>query len=192
MSETDHPASEISYEDSLPLRWHAGAPLPGSGEWARLAQEAEETLRALLFLDSVAPEGTDDEAGGPEIQRLELKLNLVLDLVAQLIHLQSPMPPARTVCISAQTLIWTTDEAAPQGEGVVEIYLAPRHPRSLKLPARIREVSGPANNLRVIADWVGLAQAVVQSLEKIIFRQHRRAIALRRRAAAASADAPAG
>lgn len=183
MSDIDHPASEISYEDMLPLRWHARLPARDGGEWIRLAMEAEETLRGILSLDSAAPESADDEIDSAEIQRLEWKLNLVLDLVAHLIRLQSPMPPARRVCISAQALQWTTDEAPPPGEGLVEIHLSPRYPRGLMLPAAVTEVTGSPGELRVTAHWVGLSQAMFESLEKLIFRQHRRGVALRRKAA---------
>jgi len=164
-------------EDRLPLHWRA---LDTPGVSPSLQLSNEETLHVILSLDEHHAEAGDENPEfAHEVQRLETKINLILELVSQVLACQLQLPEALPLRLSAHEIEWETTNAPAVGSAVlIETYVCPRYPRPLFLPATIKESSG----VRVRAVFNDLGEPVQDLLEKLIFRHHRRLIAATRRA----------
>ena len=163
-------------EDRLPLRWRV-AEAPSVAPPLQLSNE--ETLRVILSLDEHHVEASDENPEfAHEVQRLETKINLILELVSQVLARQLQLPESLPVRLSAQEIEWETATAPAVGSAVlIEAYVCPRYPRPLFLPATVKDSS--SGRVRAVFDELG---APVQDLlEKLIFRHHRRLIAAARR-----------
>lgn len=178
MTETPTPAGTgLTLDERLPVRWRADSP----GELAALRHANEDTLRTILSLDDHHVELPEESVElAHELQRLESKLNLVLELMSRVLARQLDLPPPVPLHLTAQSLEWEASAAPASGSrGWLEIYLCPRYPQPLFLPAIIEHVAPP----RVRAVFVEPGEGVQDLLETLIFRHHRRQVAASRRAA---------
>ena len=176
----------LIFEESLPVAWTPG-PLVEGLLLARLNTDNHQLLGAESSLDEVrVHEALKDESPAllHELQRLEYKVNILLRLTAELALRSSGLPPAERVRMSSRALEWFSESAPPIGAtGQLAIYINPALPQPLRIPCvvagqRIID-SSRATQLR----FVGLSDAVVDMLEKLIFRHHRRLVAGARLAA---------
>ncbi|HWR88595.1 MAG TPA: PilZ domain-containing protein [Acidiferrobacterales bacterium] len=163
-------------EDRLPLHWRVSE-TPGAASHLQLSNE--ETLRVILSLDEHHVEASDENPEfAHEVQRLETKINLILELVSQVLARQLQLPEALPVRLSAHEIEWETAGALPTGSSVLlEIYVCTRYPRPLFLPATVQGFTGG----RARAVFGDLGDVVQDLIEKLIFRHHRRQIAATRR-----------
>ncbi len=176
----------LIFEESLPVGWTPG-PLAQGLALSRLNADNHQLLGAESSLDEVrVHEALKDESPAllHELQRLEYKVNILLRLTAELALRSSGLPPAERVRLSSRALEWFGEQTLPTGStGQLSIYINPALPQPLRIPCvvageRIIEDSR-ATQLR----FVGLSDAVVDMLEKLIFRHHRRLVAGARLAA---------
>jgi Atypical PilZ domain, cyclic di-GMP receptor len=176
----------LIFEESLPVGWTPG-PLAEGLALARLNTDNHQLLGAESSLDEVrVHEALKDESPAllHELQRLEYKVNILLRLTAELALRSSGLPPAERVRLSSHALEWFGEHThAAGGTGQLSIYINPALPQPLRIPCM---VAGE----RIIEDsrvtqlrFVGLSDAVVDMLEKLIFRHHRRLVAGARLAA---------
>ena len=175
-STPDSLGSGLVLEDRLPLRWRV-VETPGVVPSLQLSNE--ETLRVILSLDEHHVEASDENPEfAHEIQRLETKINLILELVSQVLARQLQLPEALPVRLSAHEIEWETATLPAMGSPVlIEIYVCPRYPRPLMLPATVQGFAG--RQARAVFDDLG--EPAQELLEKLIFRHHRRQIAATRR-----------
>jgi Atypical PilZ domain, cyclic di-GMP receptor len=165
-------------QDRVPLRWRPAQ--AHEDDPVRLQLANEEALRVILSLDAHHVEGGDENPElAHEIERLESKINLLLELVGQVLASQLKIPDAVPVRLSAREIAWQSPEPTPTaGDGIVEVYVCTRYPRPLLLPVRFR----PARlQSWTHADLGELGEPVQELMEKLIFRHHRRQIAASRR-----------
>lgn len=168
---------KIAYEDLLPVRWRpAGAAI---GE-LQSQQFAERNLRVLQACDALEEHGRlekqdDDSPHSADIMRLDLKLNLLLDVVGQLLAASQQRPQSVPIRFNAMGANFVWPQPLPVGaHGVLEITLRDIVVQPLNLPAEV--VSGaPAGQVRV--RFVALGETVADHIEKLVFRRHRRKIA---------------
>jgi hypothetical protein len=176
----------LIFEESLPVSW-TPAPLADGLLLTRLNADNHQLLGAESSLDEVrVHEALKDESPAllHELQRLEYKVNILLRLTAELALRSSGLPAAERVRMSSRGLEWFGEHDAPDGAtGMLSIYINPALPQPLKIPCVVsgrRIIDGtPATELR----FMGLSDAVVDMLEKLIFRHHRRLVAGARLAA---------
>src|ERR1700736_2112055 len=174
----------LIFEESLPVAWSPGALAEGL-LLARLNADNHQLLGAESSLDEVrVHEALKDESPAllHELQRLEYKVNILLRLTPELALRSSGLPAPERVRMSSQGLEWFREHDAPGGvtdgaTGMLSIYINPALPQPLKIPAVI-------SGQRIIEDtratqlrFMGLSDAVVDMLEKLIFRHHRRLVA---------------
>ena len=176
----------LIFEESLPVAWVQGALAEGL-LLARLNADNHQLLGAESSLDEVrVHEALKDESPAllHELQRLEYKVNILLRLTAELALRSKGLPSAERVRMTSRALEWFGEHSpAAGGTGLLSIYINPALPQPLKIPC---VVAGQ----RIIDDaratqlrFVGLSDAVVDMLEKLIFRHHRRLVAGARLAA---------
>lgn len=178
----------LHYEDSLPLRWQqAIEPSTPAGVLVR-NQANEQLLRHLAAIEEVRSEGSDEDGQvSHDIQRLESKINLLMDMMGQLLTRQMSLPEPAPVRLGADAMQWICPPGAAPSEGMpllVEVYLNRRYPSPLALGGAVESVRPEAGGgVSVTLRYAGLSEGLRSALEKIIFRQHRRLVAQARQAA---------
>jgi hypothetical protein len=170
----------LIFEEILPLAWTAG-PLIEGAALARMNADDHQLLAAEASLDDVrVHDALKDESPAlvHELQRLEYKLNILLRLAADLAIRNSTLPPPQRFRVSSSGLEWFGEQAPITGTtGVVSAYINPALPQPFKVPCTVvgeRIVDGERIAL---LKFSGLSDAVVDLLEKLIFRHHRRLVA---------------
>lgn len=174
----------LMYQGSIALRWQPAEAAPDAQEEARLADSNEHTLRVLLTLDDHGHESGDEAMEpGQNIARLEFKLNLALDMLGELLAYYHDTPAPVSVRLGGQGLVWKAGQALPaRQQGYVEIYLNARYPRPVVFAARVQEVKKLTDGFEITVLFGNIGAASRELLQKIIFRHHRRSIALARHA----------
>lgn len=174
------------YEDRLPVRWDEAGAAPTAAQSLGAGNSGEQFLRHLGVLDE---HRTDADEDGPlchDIQRLEFKVDLLLEMVGVLVGRDTVLPAATTVRLGADRMQWITTPAEAPGEGRlvrVELFLYPRLPTPLELFGEVESLTAVPDGLRVTLRYAGMAEGLRNALEKLIFRQHRRLVAQARQAA---------
>jgi hypothetical protein len=169
---------ELAFQDVLPVIWRQ-MPNPADREMA--AGFTERNLQILQAWDAIDEHGsvekTDENAPyAADIMRLDLKLNLLLDMVGQILAANRPRPTAFPVRFNALGGMWRGTAPLPEAgeQGVAEIYLHDCLVQPLRLPGRVTNVT-PDGQVKVRFAPVG--EAVADLIEKLAFRRHRRQIA---------------
>lgn len=170
--------------DTLPLRWTAFDPAMLAAEALHHHDHNEEVLRFIAALEETLPEaGEELQPIGQEVARLEVKVNLLLNLMGQLLAVHFPLPPPVSLRLTPVAIEWLANAAPPRpGDmGTLELWLSARCPKPLILDARVDRVAEAEQGQRCSATFVQMAEPLRDRLEKIIFRHHRRSVALSRR-----------
>jgi hypothetical protein len=171
----------LIFEELLPLQWFPG-PLPEGLELVRLNADdhqllgAESTLEEVRISEAVNKE--ESAALVHELQRLEYKLNVLLRLTADLVAQARQLAAPQRVRLSARALEWFDAPALARGDqGVLHLYINRTLPQPLKLPC-VAVGERTQDGARVVQlEFKSLSEAVVDMLEKLIFRHHRRHVA---------------
>lgn len=171
----------LIFEESLPIAFATG-PALSPGSLTRLNADNHQLLAAEASLDDMRiHEALKDESQAllHELQRLEFKLNVLLRLTADLARRNNSLPAARWVRFSATGLEWSGADAPAVGSsGVLDLYINPTLPQPLKLPVSVvGDVKNPLHGDAAQMQFTGLSAPVVDLIEKLIFRHHRRLIA---------------
>ena len=180
------PGPGLILEDLLPLQWSPGL-LPQGVILGRLNADNQQLLGAVASLDEVrVNEALKDESPAlvHELQRLEFKLNVLLRLTAELAKRSSDHPVSQHVKLAATGLVWIGEAAPALGStGIVDLYINTTLPQALRLPATVigRETHDGLAASQM--QFSGLNESVVDLVEKLIFRHHRRLVAGARSAA---------
>ena len=169
---------ELAYEDVLPVVWRR---LPEPFDAGLLGSFADRNLRVLQALGALDEQGQvekpdDNSPHAADIARLDLKLNLLLDMVGQLLIAKVPRPKAVPIRFNALGAVWHAAAPHPEmgGHGVLEIFMRDCIAEPLRLVGRIASV-GPDG--RVKARIVPPGDNIADLMEKLAFRKHRRQIA---------------
>lgn len=170
--------NELAYEDVLPVVWRR---LPDSLDQAILASFAERNLRVLQAVAALDEHGqidkTDEKAPfAADIQRLELKVNLLLDMMGALLVANQPRPPAAAVRFNSLGAVWQAKAPYPEPgqQGVLEIYLRDCVAEPLRLAGRIGNVAAGG---KVTLKTLPPGENICDLMEKLAFRRHRRQVA---------------
>jgi len=176
----------LIYEELLPLAWTPG-PLADGLALARLNADNHQLLGAESSLDEVrVHEALKDESPAllQELQRLEYKVNILLRLTAELALRNSGLPTAARVRLTSRALEWFGAHTLVVGAtGLLAIYINPALPQPVKIPCVVAAERSVDETRVAQLQFVGLSDAVVQMLDKLIFRHHRRLVAGARLAA---------
>jgi hypothetical protein len=170
----------LVFEGVLPLDWQ-DAPLPDGAELARWNADGALLLAAEASLEEArSHEALKEEspALAHELQRLEFKLDILLRLAAELATHHSPLPTPQSVRLSSQGLEWTGADASHVGTtGIASVYVNRALPQPLRLPCRVVDERRVGERRIVRLRFVGLSDGVVEALDRLIFRHHRRLVA---------------
>ncbi len=179
-SEEQEEVTLLGYQGVLPVEWERlDSPVDTA---TRRRQEHDNTvlLQGLLVLDEQPKVEHEEElsAFGQELQRIDYKLNLVLELLTQTLRSWRKLPEPVAVELSVEKVNWCTAEPPPQGEPVlVKLYLSPIFPNPFVATGKVTSVRRGEETNRVEVRFDGLGAQVHDALEKMVFRQHRRDVA---------------
>jgi len=180
MSECSLFSDGLVLEHSLPLAWNSGA-LPEGAALGRLNAANHQLLGAEASLEEArVHEALKDESPAlvHELQRLEFKLNLLLRLTSEIAIRHSALPDPCAIRLSARGLEWLGPGAPEVGSaGVLEIFINPTLPQALKLPCRVVSKHPSSKEQAVQLRFEGLSEPVIELIDKLIFRHHRRLVA---------------
>ena len=173
----------LIFEDLLPLKWQELADEPSSLEMAKLDAGNEEVLRFIDVLDEYPSESIAEHPSiNQELAKVEIKFDLLLNMLTQLLGVYFPLPAAVNVRLTPCEVQWLSHVAINPGtHGLVEIYLNNRCPRALVFLARVEHAEQDGQGYRVSAQFIEISDPIRERLEKMIFRHHRRSVALARR-----------
>jgi hypothetical protein len=118
----------------------------------------------------------EDSPHAAELQRIDQKVNLLLDMVGHLLAASQSRPAAVPVRFNTRGAVWQHPAPGPRGgtRGVVEIHLKECLVQPLTLSGTVTEDS-PDGIVQLQFD--PLPETVTDHMEKLVFRRHRRQIA---------------
>lgn len=184
MATNNHNEDGLVYRDNISLTWKNIDFEPDANHLALVNESNEIFLRSVAAIGELPQEAAqeDTSALGQELARIDLKLNLLLDLVGQLVYQQSPIPAATTpVTLTAHSISWEADNLPALGSTVfMQIYVQRGTPKPLSFYGKVVGDENSRRAGRASAQFVGLSDSVVSGLDKLIFRHHRRAVAFKR------------
>jgi Atypical PilZ domain, cyclic di-GMP receptor len=166
---------ELAYQDLLPVQWRV---LPGAVDQAMAASFIERNVRILQAYAAIEGHGATEQPdeGSPDVQRLDFKINLLLDLVGQLLVANRPRPTPVAIRFNALGAVWRGTAPLPEigAQGVAEIHLRDFLAEPLRLIGRITNVTPEG---QVKARFAPVGETTADLIEKLIFRHHRRQVA---------------
>lgn len=170
---------ELAFQDVLPLSWK---PMATAIDRELTASFDERNLRLLQAWDAmdehvpIEKQKLEDAPYAAELMRLDLKLNLILDLVGQLLVANHPRPHPVPVRFNALGAMWRGTGTLPEAgeQGILEIYLSNSLAEPIRMAGRVTSVT-PEGGIKV--KFLPMGEGVSDILEKLAFRRHRRHIA---------------
>jgi hypothetical protein len=170
---------ELAYQDVLPVLWRSMAAPVDMAVVTSFTERNVRVLQACVAIEeagSISVEKTEDSPHAADIQRLEFKVNLLLDLVGQVLVMNRPRPPAVPIRFNALGAQWKGAAPLPEAgtHGVAEIYLRDCVAEPLRLIGRVTNVT-PDGQIK--ARFVPPGETIADLIEKLSFRRHRRKIA---------------
>jgi len=185
MAEGPAVGAELCWEDWLPVGWRL-SPVVSGAELSHLYDAALTRLNAVLTVGEALAAESPDEAPprAQDILRLEARLNLLLAMVGELLAAQRPRPPARAVRLGGGWVEWRDPQPPAVGDALaIDLYLNPSIPDAVTLPARVESVGELRQGQAVVhATFLEIPPSVLNAMEKLVFRWHRRRVAEQRRA----------
>lgn len=169
--------NELAYQDLLPV---AFKPLARPMDLAAVAALTDRNVRMLQVCAVLEEQGATDKKDdssphAADLMRMEVKVNLLLDLVGQLVAAQVPRPVPTLVRFNALGVLWkTANPPRVAQQGLLEIWLRDSLPQPLALIANVTQVAPDGH---VKASFVPPGEATADLLEKLAFRRHRRQVA---------------
>lgn len=170
----------LAYETSLPLSWSVLEEPMNDHQLTMLNEENERVLGSIAVLEEQVPEHVDMQTPqGQAMVRMETKLNILTELVSQLLAIRIERPESHSFRLNACAIEWICDEAPPEKDALilVSVYLHPVFYQPFTVQARVNDVTKDQDTYTVQAVYDGLSNVVLHSLEKFIFRHHRRGVA---------------
>lgn len=176
----------LCYEDRLPLRWQPVGALPEPAGMLAVNRANEHLLHNLTAIEESRTAAGADEENQPthqELQRLEHKLDLLMEMLGQLLGAQLALPEPVAARIGADIMQWDCTAAqapAPASVLRVEVFPDRRFPSPLVFFGAVEWVRPRDGGVRVELRYSGIGDTLRGALEKVIFRQHRRLVAQHR------------
>jgi hypothetical protein len=174
-------SERMAYEGSLHVAAEAFEAAPGV-----IAQHNERNLhvlRTLASLDERRTEnnGDDDDPVMQELQRVDSKINVLLDIVDRLLLPVASLPGRHAVRFNAVG-VTVPENVLPHTESLLlRLHFDTCRALPLELPARFDRRLGDGNSFVYFCQ---LSELVEDGLERFVFCHHRRKVAEARMTAA--------
>ena len=185
---TDPFEEGLSFHDHLAVSWERLSELPDSTTLFKLNQRNYSLLQSLLLNeDRVLEVEAELEPLAMEIERLDQKMTLLTELLSDLLRTQAILPAERLLRIGAKGVSWEASEDELLLEQLIklDLYLLDNGPRPLQFIGLVvgSEAARTSSERRITVSFVGLSEAVDSLMGRLVFRHHRREVAIARRKA---------
>jgi Atypical PilZ domain, cyclic di-GMP receptor len=168
---------ELAYQDILPVVWR---PLVKTLDAISAASISDRNVRTLQVCAAIEEQGSVDKQDeksphAADLQRLEVKMNLLVDLMGQLLAASQPRPAPTAIRFNTLGAVWKSLSPTRVGEqGLLDIYLKDCLAQPVSLIARVTHVTVDG---QVKASFAPPGEATANLIEKLAFRRHRRQVA---------------
>lgn len=175
----------LSFHHRLAVSWQPLTELPDSTTLLKLNHRNYSLLQSLLLNDErILDVEAELEPLAIEIGRLDQKMTLLTELLSDLLRSQALLPAERLLRIGAKGVSWEiSEDELQQGQLVkLDLYLLDDVPRPLQFTGLVvgREPSRTSSDCRITVSFVELSESVDSLMGRLIFRHHRREIAMAR------------
>lgn len=164
----------LSFKAQLPLKWRNIEDIDN--------YHAPSNHRFMAILPALEEPDAHVADGNPpnaDYARLETKLDLILELLGEVFQQKKPMPANVPFQLSARGIVWLSDAAPAVNSNIeLQLYLSTQLFVPLYLSAQVVHVEDVGSTQRIQASFLPMEEALQEWLEKYIFRQHRREVAL--------------
>lgn len=175
-------ASGLHFDGQLPLEFHVldAEPLPAT--LARLNADNLQVLQAdasLAESHRLVDVKDEERPWLADLARLEFKLDVLLGTLGRLLARDATMPAMTALRMYAGGVEWLTREQRPVtgARGRLTLYVNPAFPQPLALYGQVTGYRSDGQGLWAQFAFIGASPAVVDLLERLVFRQHRRQVA---------------
>ena len=167
----------ITFQTTAPVDWCKIQSVPVDIAQTQTASANLRLLNALNILEDVPQEFEKSPHNLSESIHLDAKLDLILGMLGELLQQQAEIPKSASVTVSAHALSISElngVDAPVVGDLLrVRLFLDTRYPQALVLYGTVSSTTVTGFSLTLY----DLGDLVQEQLDKLIFRQHRRAIA---------------
>lgn len=172
----------LMVKQHLALGWQVLEHALTEAELVQLNESNETLLRVCATLDDSMPRlGNDTSEVTQELARFDAKLNLIMEMLGELLRVTHPRPEVLVLEFGAKGIRFTTTQTlTEQAHLMLELYACPQFPKPLRLCARIIRVHPIQDAYLISAGFEGMSANNAEGLEKLVFRRHRRTIALQK------------
>jgi len=161
------------HADSEPLAW----PLADAKAQA-LAERNIATLATVAALEERrADNNDDDDPVVQELARLDAKLTALVDIVNRLVLPDGQLPSRQPIRLNALGAVVPGELAPNDGGWLLRLRFDVCRSLPLELPGM---VARRFDDGHVFVAFQSLGESVAASLERLVFRQHRRKVAVAR------------
>ena len=182
-SQTDAEFDGLALHDFLPLVWEP-SPLSDATELEHYNQETARALQALSLFEEAPKElSADATLKGQELLHLEAKVDVLLSLITRLVSHQQGLPKRHNTVLRADTLEWAgpcAEQAKTGDNGVIVLYPNPLLPMPFRLAGRVVSTIERGGAKWRLTRFEHMSPLVSVGLEKLVFRRHRRQVAIAR------------
>lgn len=168
-------AGSLKLEGSYSLSIEVIRQMPSAAELLNIDKENEKFLRTSAnWQDPVEVEELDSI--GHELRRQDMKINLLMDMVSELLMRQCELPAPEAIQLTPTGIEFSTDSHALASGALAraQLYILPTLPRALQFYGEIKPGEQP-DSMRL--EFVGTGSVVRDQIDKLIFTHHRRSIA---------------
>lgn len=166
---------QLHHAAVLPVEWTARS---GDEDAAQIARRLRRNLAALA-VDAAGDERrerpSEDGTGNVDLQRIDSKLNAIMELFALLLERDLIVPLRVPLRFNAHGIEWQAADPPPAGQPiVVRIYLEACPALPLELVAIAIDAPEPG---WAAAHFESMRPPLAEAIAKMVFREHRRQVA---------------
>ena len=166
---------QLHHAAVLPVEWTLR---PADEDAALIARRQRRNLAALA-IDAAGDERrerpAEDAGGSVELQRIDSKLNAIMELFALLLERDLLVPPAVPVRFNAHGIEWQASHSPLAGRPIViRVHLEACPALPLELAATM--LDAPESGWAA-ASFEAIRPPLAEAIARMVFREHRRQVA---------------
>lgn len=173
----------LAIEDIVPVSWEE-ADFTHSAALEHANEDTARALQAIAVYEETPRSPTDDLMNSrADSTRLEAKVDLILSLLSNIVSERTGMPESRAIVLRSGSLEWQvapTEDPGRGTTGIISAWINTHLPLPLRLPCRVDRVIERNGYQWAQARFEYLAPSVSDGLGQVIFRHHRRQVAMSR------------
>ena len=173
----------LAIEDIVPIAWEP-SDFTNSASLEHANEDTLRALQAIAVFEETPRSPTDDLVHmSSENSRIEAKLDLILSLLSNIVSERTAVPSPHAIVLRNNSIEWQLETDANIGRadtGIANVWINAHIPLPLRLPCRIDGTIERNGYSWAQGRFEFLAPNVRDGLGQVIFRHHRRQVAIAR------------